>query len=229
MCLGTAWFLFPTHVVCSKLWSLDFSGLGKGEQLWNCSYNRARELNLAQFPSLCAPHCWYQGRRVGTPGMRLKRGNVAGLGSDPSAWQKKGSAALSALGKEDPPTWVACCTTRKPSWRDFLLPCHCWSADVCFFSSRIAVPTKPFQSWCHLGRDLRDFLSFLTHSQYPQPLGTLWDDVRRGQRPGQHPPLEPLNFPNDTLQLQLDFGEDLGFFPLFSLRTGVKYKYFKPP
>lgn len=40
---------------------------------------------------------------------------------------------------------------------------------------------------------------------------------------------EPLHFPDDILKLQFDFGEDLGFFPPSSLRTGMKYNYFNPP
>lgn len=42
-------------------------------------------------------------------------------------------------------------------------------------------------------------------------------------------PLKPLHFPNNTLQLCFDFGEDLSPFPPSSPRTGRKYVYFKPP
>lgn len=125
------------------------------------------------------------------------------------------------------PTWVTCIATREPSCRDFLLPCHCWSVDFCFSSSRIAGPTKPFQSWCHLGRDLPDFLTFLTF-----PISTAPGDPVRWRVPWTKAwptsPTRTFYFPNDTLQLQLDFEEDLGFFPLFLLRTGMKYKYFNP-
>lgn len=65
----------------------------------------------------------------------------------------------------------------------FSFSCSCRSADICFLSSRTLIPTKFFQNWCHLGRDLPDFLTFLIHSQYPHPLGTLRDDVCHEQRP----------------------------------------------
>lgn len=42
-------------------------------------------------------------------------------------------------------------------------------------------------------------------------------------------PLEPLRFPNNTLQLHFDFGEGLGSFPPSPLRTGKKCVHFKPP
>lgn len=104
------------------------------------------------------------------------------------------------LGKDKPPTWDhlapwqlasqpgGLCgwpaelgdlrSSQKLSCRkSFSFPHHCWSADVCFPPSRIAIATKPFQSWCHLCRDLPDFLTFLTRSQNLQPPGMLWDDV----------------------------------------------------
>lgn len=135
-------------------------------------------------------------------------------------------------------------SSQKPSCRkSFSFPHHCWSADVCFpppaGSRSLRSPSKAdviCAETCQIS------WPFWHAPKICSPRGCCgmtcsWPKavVLLGPRAWLPPAWlipqlpEPLHFPDDILKLQFDFGEDLGFFPPSSLRTGMKYNYFNPP